>query len=250
MTFHEFIKFIHRNWIPILIDIILVLIIGLSLVVTVFKPEIQNNIFYSISVQNHAGNAVISPFENLKAADQFSDSLFGWLKDPALLSTFNKSGNFSNLKITKQEKNNLQISYKTLNKQIGYNLYNQIKITLNQQIKQYSKNSDFNFIAAISNFNQAKQKNNYLLLILIFLFLGLIIGIASVYIYELGSGKIMSVNQLKNEFRRAKIFYHSNSLDNLVSNFPDTIIIKLGQTKINDVKFSALNKDPLIFFIH
>ncbi len=250
MTFQEFIKFYRRNWIPILINIVLVLILGISLVLTVFKPEIQNNIFYSISVQNHSGNAVISPFENLKAADQFTDSLVGWLKDPALLSSFNKSGKFSSLKINKQEKNNLQISYKTHDKKTGYNLYKQIKTSLNLQMKQYSKNSDFNFVAAISNFNQANQKNNYPLLILILLFLGLIIGISSAYIYELGSGKIISINQLKNEFRRAKIFYHSTSLDNSISNFPDAIIIKLGQTKMNDVKFNVLGKNPLIFFIY
>lgn len=143
----------------------------------------QNTVFFSIAAQSKTNNAT-SAYENLQAADQFTESVQGWFRDPGFLEKINSISkqNYS-LNARKQEKNNLLITFSTPTEEQGIVHGNTISQTLQSEIQIYNQNSDTNFNLALQNQYHSEQPANLIFYLLIGLFSGLFFPIILIWLY-------------------------------------------------------------------
>lgn len=183
MTSKQSLKFIWKFKFLILLTTILGLIGGYLAYQKANSIPFQNTIFYSLSAQSKTSGT--SAYENLQAADQFTESVQGWFRDPGFLEKINSLSKESfALNTRKQEKNNLLITFNSPTQEQGIKHANSISQTLQTAISTYNQNSDTNFNLALQNQNFTEQSANILFYILIGLFAGLIFPIALIWLYS------------------------------------------------------------------
>jgi capsular polysaccharide biosynthesis protein len=183
MTSKQTFKFIWKLKFLILLTTFLALIGSYLAYQKANLTPFQNTVFFSIGAQSKTTGT--SSYENLQAADQFTESVQGWFRDPGFLEKINSlSGQNFALNARKQEKNNLLITFNSSNQEQGIKHANSISQTLQTAITTYSQNSDTNFNLALQNQNFTEQSANILFYLLIGLFAGLIFPIALIWLYS------------------------------------------------------------------
>ncbi|MGL5831277.1 MAG: hypothetical protein ACRCZE_03965 [Candidatus Altimarinota bacterium] len=183
MNFKQFFKSIWKFKFLIILTTFLGLAGGYLAYQKANLTPFQNTVFFSIAAQSKTDNNT-SAFENLQAADQFTESVQGWFRDPGFLNKINSvsNENFS-LNARKQEKNNLLITFASPSEEKGIIHANSISQVLQSEIQIYNQNSDTNFNLALQNQNFSEIPANLLFYFLIGLFSGLFFPIILIWLY-------------------------------------------------------------------
>ncbi len=198
MKIPETIHFLLRNFKFIFIFTLISIFIGLIVIVTDKELSTQNTVFVSIasSAKNRATNTLYA--EGLMIPDNFTETLQGWLKNPAFLSRISSQGIiFTDFGGKRQEKNNLIISYKTSDQTAGNKLSNILRTELNKLISQYNQSSDFQFSIAVYDFQNAPVENKFYKAIVVSFIIGILLGILFSLLKEVSQNKIIFSSQLE-----------------------------------------------------
>ena len=187
-----FLKIISRRWKEILI--ITLLTAGLTVILGFFynKSAFSNTIFISVGAKQQTGYALaVNPYETVQAADQFSESVQGWFKNPAFIEKINTQAEYKvDLSARKQEKQNLVITFRTETEEQAEKVSQVTERILRDQIARYNRETGNDFRLPIFNLT-IKEGTYHLALFGVF---GLIIGfflgyalsaILEKFIYEL-----------------------------------------------------------------
>lgn len=209
MTILEYFKLAIRHKYLILIVLVFSLISGSLVASNVQKLQHNNTLFYVIGVQDPAHQS--DSFENLQAADQITESIQGWFKDPSFLSAVTQENNLNfHLKGKKQEKNNLLVTYLSDNEENGKIFGDSITRELQTRINNYNNNSDLQIKISNSTLDSSIKSDDLSLFLLISLLIGLLIGYLGAWLYELILGKLKSVDELKYNLNKSPLFSFRN----------------------------------------
>lgn len=238
MNINEYFQLARRNLVIILICTLASSAVGSILVNKLNSEALENSLFISISVQDKQPYTS-SAFDNLQAADQMTESIQGWLKDPSLQAEIsNSTGLNYAIKGKRQEKNNLIINF-TSEDSISAEKYSQsiVKI-LTDRLAQYSKNSNLSFFLNPTPLHSTNSPHRATILLILALLLGALLGYGFSYLYELVLGKVRSIKQFKEITNLASPF-HFQSNRHLSKNY-QYLVAYLNQN-YQDKKVQLLN---------
>ena len=172
MTISEHLKLAYKNKILILFVTFIALICGFVIANNNQQFRYNNTIFYIFGVQD--ANHQTDLYENLQAADQITESIQGWFKDPSFLENINRqSAPAFALKSKKQDKNNLVITFASDSEANGKIFSQSVNKTLSDQINSYNAHSDLQ-IKISSQAHHVSEKGSELA---IYLLISLLLGI-------------------------------------------------------------------------
>ncbi len=194
MTILEFLKLLYRNIFVILITILICLGAGLAASNALSSKGFENTLFLSIGVQDKYQSS--DAYENLQAADQITESIQGWFKDPSFQKEINEySGLGYALKAKKQEKNNIVVGYSSgdANKSLLYK--ESILEILGERISSYNQLSDLQINLASAKLNVSQKPDSLPLYLILSSLIGLILGMLIAWIYEITFNRLTSLNE-------------------------------------------------------
>lgn len=181
MQLIDHLKLIRRKWKTI--TLITIITLGSSLVSAYYYFQGYNStIFLSIGLKQ---NLTVSPYDNLQAADQFTETIQGWFKNQQLIKSIEDQSQIRpEFSVRKQEKQNLVVSYKTTTSEQAQKLATSTKDVLQKNLLAYNQanNTEYN----LSVFNNSTEKSTYnpITITIIGLIFGFIVGVFIAYCYE------------------------------------------------------------------
>jgi len=171
----EFLSTLFTHWKKIALIAVLTAIAATAFGIIYNRNSFSATIFINIgAIQDNTFSNPGNPFEALQAADQFTESVQGWFKNPLLLETIRtESGIRADFSIRKQEKQNLLITYKTDSLESAKTIAEITRKNLEKQITIYNGRNSSNFtIPSYDSFITESQ-----LPLVLFSMLGLFAGI-------------------------------------------------------------------------
>lgn len=143
----------------------------------------DNQLFISISIQDK--QKTTNAYENLQAADQITESIQGWLKDPSLQQQLHQQTglNFP-FSGKRQEKNNLLINFISSDQASASTFSTTLVSTLKQRVTEYSQNSDLTILLNPQTLFTSRKSNPQVIYLIIATLLGLILGFIFSWLYE------------------------------------------------------------------
>jgi hypothetical protein len=156
----------------------------------------ENTLFISVGIQDKYKGS--DSYENLQAADQMTESIVGWFKDPSFQKELTASSQLGYaLKAKKQEKNNILVNFNSTDENTA-NLYKQgILDTLNKRISSYNQLSDLQINLPTATLDISRKADGLSLYLMLSALIGLIFGVFISYLYESFFDKIASLNDFR-----------------------------------------------------
>jgi capsular polysaccharide biosynthesis protein len=177
-----------RKWISILLITLIALSTSIVYVVSSTPANFDATLFLSIGYKKD--KEIGTSLDNVQAADHFSETVQGWLKNPDFIKRVHSDKYFlADLSASKQEKQNLVITFSTTSGDNADTIADSIVTELKKEIQNYNNKSGSEFQIAIQSVNITENNNKFLKIIIIGLLAGIIFGIALAYFYEFIFGK-------------------------------------------------------------
>ena len=188
MTILKYYNFARRNLFTIICCTLLSSAAGFLYSNSLNTNLFDNQLFVSISIQDKQKST--NAYENLQAADQITESIQGWLKDPSLQQQLHQQTglNFP-FSGKRQEKNNLLINFVSSD-QASASTFNQALVsTLKQRVTEYSQNSDLTILLNPQTLFTSQKSNPQAIYLIIATLLGLTLGLIFSWLYEEINGR-------------------------------------------------------------
>lgn len=212
MTINEYLKVALRHKFLIIFVILLAFVGGYFAHTLTTKYQFNNTIFYIIGTQDTTGKT--DSFENLQAADQITESILGWFKDPSFQASVNERSELSfGLKSKKQEKNNLVITFFSDNEENSRKYAEAVNKTLLSYMENYNNNSTLRITLTGNALNIAEKNSDLSLYLIVSLILGLIFGYLGAFSYEYLFKKLQSTSELKQILGKDPLFQFRSHKD-------------------------------------
>jgi len=197
MTFLDYLALIRRHWIIGIIITALVTASSVLLVTLKNNQPYETTIFLSIGNQQEQSNTTQSIYDDVQAADAFSQTVQGWFKNPQFIEQINAaSGIKADISSRQQEKQNVLITYNTTTEDQANTLEKTIQDKLTAEIATYNSKTNDKFALAIFEAITQKKPLSMILFLIIGLFGGLVIASFALYGFEYLFQKASSTNQI------------------------------------------------------
>ncbi|MCA9374065.1 hypothetical protein KC725_02800 [Candidatus Peregrinibacteria bacterium] len=263
-------KLYQRNWLSILFITLVVTAAFTQAVVSRSTATHAGTIFLSIGTKNATDS---TSFDDFQAADQFTESVQGWFRNPDLLTKIaaNLDQNKVSISARKQEKQNLVLTYVAKDEQSAKKIGEETIVALDKEIQDYNANTGKSFTIALSSTYVDTIPDRTMIFIAMGLILGIVAAIILTYVYEFLFGFTSFPKQVEQtlqkeattklvgelQYKNPTIIYISSKPKKAAKNtlaFPlDTreilkekkeviVIARLGKSKIQDLK----NLKPLL----
>lgn len=147
------------------------------------KTSYEGTILTSIGTKQTTSTSL---FESVQAADQFTETITGWLKDQNLInkiSSINPNENF-NISAKKQEKQNLVINFTSSTKEDGKKLSDNLEKELNNQLAIYNNQTQSGFIIGLYSSTIEPKNYPFMLIVILGMIAGLILSQVIALAYE------------------------------------------------------------------
>lgn len=174
---------IFKNWKKIILIGILTAIASVIFGIVYNYNAFSATIFVNIgSIQNSTFGKEENPYDTLQAADQFTESMQGWFKNPAFLEKIrSESGTNVDLSVRKQEKQNLIITFKAASAQAADKIVQSTRTALENQLSVYNGRNASSFTMPAFD----PYIKEYRLPLILFAFCGAVAGIFIGYFFSL-----------------------------------------------------------------
>lgn len=198
MNFSDYLKLILRNKLLIIIVAVFSVAAAYFYSTTFNSNPYQSTLFLTFGIQDKAISPTTSTYENLEAADQITESIQGWFKDPGFTNQITQTSQLNYpINAKKQEKNNLIIEFNSPDLTSAQHYSDSIVSSLNQRLLQYNSKSDLQINIATSTLDNQRSANRIYLILAVALGIGLIIGFLASLLWELTHGLIQSNQQIE-----------------------------------------------------
>jgi hypothetical protein len=237
MTSTEYLKLALRHNGIILLATLLSLLAGLLFWQGDQSLRFNNTILYVIGIENR--DSTTDAYENLQAADLFTETIQGWFRDPSFLSSIvSESGLNFPIKSKKQEKNNLLISFPSDSSQNASTFSSQIEQGLRARLQQFNQISGLDIDLLPGGTNSTPSPNQLPLILTISLLSGLFLGFILAYFYEKSLSKLQSEQELAACLTDCEIFHFRNHRH--LKKAPQ-FLVKYLQTNFGNSKLQILD---------
>jgi len=182
-----FLKLILKYWKQIIGITIVTLLATIGFRASMGSEQYTGTTFITIGVAegNTLAQSDSSIYENVEAADHFSESIQGWFKNPSLLKSIeDQTGKKIDINAKKQEKQNIVITYSDTKKANLENTDKIIKDQLEKDIDQYNTSTGTHFRLALYNTTIEESTKSYALYIALGLMMGLFLGFGIMGLYQ------------------------------------------------------------------
>ncbi|GEM_PF-835305 len=239
---------IQRRWKEIMVITIVTVLCSYGLSRFKNQSQYETTIFLSIGAadlrdQSDARDQTKnSPLDLIQAADQFSETVQGWFKNPEFIQTIlAQSKTYTDFSARKQEKQNLVVTFAAGSHEAAKNIVNAVKAGLSAEIEKYNLKTGSRFeLALYSSFIETKPANLMLFLMLGLLF-GLIIGTATGYFYEYFFDLAMDENQVSSLMHKEYL----EKFQSLQSQKPELLAAVLKKEEARKITIAGVNFTPL-----
>lgn len=195
MNFLDYIYLIRRN----LVSVALITLLVMGVTMTLVKMK-NNNAFQStafITVGNSLKTfGTLSPYENVQAADHFSETVQGWFKNPDFQQRIQKTAK-TDISARKQEKQNVVISFSADSEETSKKINEDIKSELEKEIDSYNLKTGSTFQLAAYSLNIEEKPLSYLIFMIVSLLGGITLSSFAVYFLEYFTRKTSSISQIQ-----------------------------------------------------
>ncbi len=197
MNFLDYLALVRRRWAPCLVITAVVTLSAIVLVQWKNNKPFETTVFLSIgSSQQPLENAQSGIYESVQAADQFSETVMGWFKNPQFIDRINASAaSITDISARKQEKTNVVVTYSTSTKSEADKIGAVIKDQLNNEISSYDLMTNDHFQTAVLEASTKEKPLSLLLFGIIGVLAGLVLASFALYGYEYLFRKISSPQQ-------------------------------------------------------
>jgi hypothetical protein len=204
MNLIDYINLLRRNVLNVLLITMLVTMATIGLVMLKNRTPYQTTIFVSIgSIQkNTQGETPV--YDNVQAADHFSETVQGWFKNPEFGNRINLKGS-TEVSARKQEKQNLLITFSSENNELAKKMDITIKKELENEIETYNTKTNSLFQIAIYTVNTEEKPLSIALFLIISLIGGIVLSSFAIYGYEYLFQKISSPAQARELLQKQPI---------------------------------------------
>ncbi len=182
-----FLKLILNYWKQIISITIVTLLATVGFRASAGNEQYTGTTFITIGVEESNTSSVTSSsiYENVQAADHFSESIQGWFKNPSLLKTIEeKTGKKIEINAKKQEKQNVVITYSDTKKDNLEKTDKIINEQLQKSIEEYNKATGTHFHLALYNTVIEESTKSYVLYVALGLLVGLFLGFSLMAMYQ------------------------------------------------------------------
>lgn len=184
---NAFLKITVSYWKQILVITLLTLLAAVAFRTSAGNEQFTGTTFLTIGVEETDANTATtsSIYENVQAADHFSESVQGWFKNPSLLKTIEeKTGKRIEINAKKQEKQNVVITYSDTKKESLEKADKIIKEQLQKNIEEYNSATGTRFHLALYNTVIEESTKSYVLYVTLGLIVGLFLGFSLMAVYQ------------------------------------------------------------------
>lgn len=162
-----------------------------------------STLFLSISTERNSNNNDDNIYDQVQAADQFSETIQGWFKNPLLIEKIEKASNLSvDLSARKQEKQNLIVTFATETPNNAVKISNAIEQILKDEITAYNGTTSHKFNLAVFDSTVDEQSSKLPLIVIISLIFGFALSITLSYLYEYVFNIASHKNQIEDILNR------------------------------------------------
>ncbi len=210
MTILDYLGLTRRHWLAG------VLLTGLVTICTVVLVQWKNNrpfettVFLTIGTVQQANSANSTSIDEIvQAADQFSETVQGWFKNPDFQKGIRLIGS-SEINVRKQEKQNLLITFSNKSGEQAQEMNNLLQSDLQKEIEKYNAATGSKFILAIYEVDYEQKTLPLLFFLLVGLLGGLAIAPFALYGYEYLFQKVSSSSQASDIFKKQPLEKLSN----------------------------------------
>lgn len=174
----NFFKVLSKRWKEILAITVLTAALSVAFGYFYNKTAYTNTIFINIGAGRATGqNAPASPYEEVQAADSFTETVQGWFKNPVLTDKIRiNSGYNVNLGVRKQEKQNLVVTFKSETPEQGKKTALVTEEIIRGEIGKYNRETGGDFRMPVSDILTKEETVHLALFALIGTVLGFILG--------------------------------------------------------------------------
>lgn len=173
---------LRRHWLPILLTTLVAFAVTYSFTIGRAPASHETTLFLNFGARQ--GQASTS-YDDVQAADQFTESVQGWFKNPDLLQRIESTAQVeAALSARKQEKQNLVVTFYAENEEQAQTIADATIEELRQEIDRYNEQTQSSFALAIASVTIAQQPAKTIILSLLGLVLGLVLAIGLAYLRE------------------------------------------------------------------
>jgi len=182
--------------------------------------------FYTISFDDsqETTDFKYSSFYAIQSGLEFTRTVSGWFEDPAFESqVFEKAkidkdeeinllkkllGFFSAKRVERQ---NIQVSFSSTADQRSHDLAGALTGVLENRLDKYNQSSNTKYKIALTSKWVELKEVPYFLIVVLALFMGFFGGVIFVYLYEYFMGKVSTINEAENIFKKESIEFCKKS---------------------------------------
>lgn len=211
MTASEYLKLVLRHPVSVLLIALASTFSGMLFYQFNLQPGYDNTVLYAVGLENP--HSTTDSFENLQAADLFTESIQGWFRDPTFLKQISASaqGQSFPIKSKKQEKNNLLITFSSDSQENAINYASAITLAMETRLLQYNNISGLKIAIFPGGVDSVPARSQLSIVLLVALFCGLLFGFLGTYLLEKVLNSIQSVTQVQKYFPDAEIFNYDSA---------------------------------------
>lgn len=157
MNILEALKLYKQHWIAILLITLVVTAATLGAAMTRDPSTHEATLFLSIGTKQMNNSS--TPFDDVQAADRFTETLQGWFKNPDLLKRIEaQTGESVSLSARKQEKQNLIVSLPAMSEEQAQTIADATIQQLQQDIQTYNTQTESRYTLALSSVTISEQQ--------------------------------------------------------------------------------------------
>lgn len=183
MNITSIIRLYKKRWIAILIVTFIGTAAALGIALTRDPSTHEATLFLSIGTKQI--NSSSSTFDDVQAADRFTETLQGWFKNPDLIKRIEeKTGESVSLSARKQEKQNLIVTLPAMSEEMADTIANITIQELKQDIQQYNASTGSQYTLALASVTIEEQKAKTLIFGLIGFVFGIVFALGLVHAWE------------------------------------------------------------------
>jgi len=194
-----------RHTAKLIIIILIAITAGTTIGLNKKSQSYLNTTFINIGAQTND-----QILDSVEASDKFTETIQGWFRNPKITNKINqeiktncKTCNENiNISASKQEKQNLILTFKSTTETNAEKEEQAIKTILQNEINQYNKSTNSTFKLTIFETTTTKASNKLYLYIIISFIVGIIIAIIAVYLFEGYFGLISHKWQIEKILKR------------------------------------------------
>jgi len=246
MTFLDYLALLRRHWIAATIITLVVTISAMALVWIKNTQPFETTIFFSIGNEQNQNNNDSNIYDEVEAADAFSQTVQGWFKNPQFIEKLATESNVkTDISSRQQEKQNVVVTYSSSNEEQANTMAKTIKNELSKEIQIYDANTNDKFTLALFEIHTEKKPLSLMLFLLIGLLGGAVVAFFALYGYEYIFQRIISSSQITEIFNKSAI-----------EKFPNVNVSKeklsylgayIAKTETKNIQLIGINADTTPF---